>query len=76
MKVEVQIGTIEIDALPEGMSAEGLRAAVIGALQSRILADGLPGIPSAGGSANTHDDAPGGAIGAQIANEVFGELGQ
>ena len=37
MRVEVEIGTIEVDALLEGMSAEGLRAAVVEALEGEII---------------------------------------
>ncbi|MCG8597769.1 MAG: hypothetical protein MI785_25850 [Kiloniellales bacterium] len=36
MRVEVEIGTVEIDALPPGVTAEGLRAAVVGALKARM----------------------------------------
>lgn len=36
MKIEVEIGTIEIDALPSGVTVAGLRAAVAGALEAQI----------------------------------------
>jgi hypothetical protein len=51
MRVEGEIGTIEIDALPEGMSAEELRAAVAGALEAQIRAGGAPGAPPSGSRA-------------------------
>ena len=37
MRVEVEIGTIEVDALPVSMTAEGLRSAVVTTLKEQIL---------------------------------------
>jgi hypothetical protein len=37
MRVEVEIGTIEVDALPEGVNAERLMAAVAWSLEAEIV---------------------------------------
>jgi hypothetical protein len=37
MRVEVEIGTIEIDALPEGTTEEALRASVKTLLEQQVL---------------------------------------
>lgn len=47
MRIEVEIGSIEIDALPEGTTAEALRASVSSLLEqqipgARIVANHLP----------------------------------
>jgi hypothetical protein len=42
MRVEVEIGTIEIDALPEGMTLDSLKAAIARSLASQ-LSDAGPG---------------------------------
>lgn len=48
MRIEVEICTIEVDALPAGVTVEGLRAAVVQALEARIRAGGVPGLPGSG----------------------------
>lgn len=70
MRVEVQIGTIEIDALPQGVSAEWLRAAVVVALAAEIRAGAVPGL--AGVSADAIAPAvPSQGLGTQIAHDIL-----
>jgi len=73
MSVEVEIGAIEIDVLPEGVSAEGLRAAIVGALEAQIRAGAVPGL--AGQPADAAAPAgPAEALGARIVRDVYGGL--
>ncbi len=41
MKIELQIGTIEVDSLPSGMEAEALRPAIAAELERRIREGGI-----------------------------------
>jgi hypothetical protein len=73
MRIEVEIGMIEIDALPEGVSAEGLRAAVVVALAADIRAGAVPGL--AGQPADAIAPAgPAHALGARIVRDIYGRL--
>ncbi|QTF92392.1 hypothetical protein [Halomonas sp. BM-2019] len=75
MKVEVEIRTIVVDALPEGVTPESLRAAISGALSERISAESFAGIRPVK-TAHRPDvaDTPAAELGAKIAAGIHGEL--
>ncbi|MFG0251349.1 MAG: hypothetical protein ACF8NJ_00580 [Phycisphaerales bacterium JB038] len=75
MKIEVEIGTIEVDALPEGVTVEALRTAISGALTKRISTEGIAGIaPSRTAPRPEVPDTPVAALGAKIAAGIHGGL--
>ena len=73
MRVEVQIGTIEVDSLPQGMSAERLRVAVPEALEALIRAGGVSGTPVSGSRGSEYSRTAFGATGlsAKVAVAIY-----
>lgn len=74
MRVEVEIGSIEIDALPEGVSTERLRAEIVGALEAEILAGAVPTAPLSGSRADLVKRIPPGraaGLGAEVAAAIY-----
>ena len=74
MRVEVAIGTIVVDALPPGVTVEGLRAEIVSALAAEIRAGAVPGLT--GGPAVLRGDVAGGAsqaLAGQIVRGIVGE---
>ncbi|MCH4561927.1 MULTISPECIES: hypothetical protein [Halomonas] len=77
MRVEVEIGTIEVDALPEGVTVEALRTSIVAELTAQIRASGVPKVGDSGrapprGENYGASDAPG----VEIARRIYGELGR
>ncbi len=75
MRIEVEIGTLAIDALPEGFSADQLKSAVVDqlSLSLRKAASAPVGAPAAAASrAAPAAETP--AMGEQIASRIHNEI--
>ena len=76
MRVEVEIGTIQVDALPEGVTVDALRTEIIAGLTAHLEAGGIAGVESAKGVVTSSaEPREFDSLGAQIAHKIFGELG-
>ena len=75
MIVEVEIGTIQVNALPEGVTADALRTEIVAGLTMQVKAGGIAGVESGNGLVSG-DIAPGGfdTLGTEIAHKIYREL--
>jgi hypothetical protein len=74
MRVEVQIGTIEIDALPKGMSPETLRSEIVHGLEGCVLKNGVPGYGATRRGASEDVGTPGNPpsqMGIELAHKIY-----